>query len=86
MNVSRGGWNGLVGCRGCQYQEIDRARIYIRVGERIATRSDGEFCRRLTNSALADATAFDDPLVARVERLFEIAVCDDLVWQGCAPP
>ncbi len=36
--------------------------------------------------ALADAGAFDDPVVVGVERLLEVVVGDDLVGQGGAPP
>ena len=40
---------------------------------------------RIADPALADATAFDDPLIAGVEGLLQIGVRHDLVGQGGAP-
>ena len=55
------------------------------LAERGAARRNAEFYCARTDSALANARSLDDPLVARVERLRQVGVRDDLVWQGDSP-
>ena len=53
--------------------------------ERRAPRGDRQFSGRAADSTFANAGAFDDPFIARIEGLLEVAIRDDLVRQGGAP-
>src|SRR5215207_10109342 len=76
-----------VGGDGRDEDDVDLVGRAAGVGERVGAGLRGQRGEQLAlaqAAALADARAADDPLVARVEHLLEVAVGDDALRQGRA--